>query len=421
MHPNLSFEQAPPISVPYRFFLTTPCFGIAAGLLLLVEGETLLVSRWIPATLAAVHLIVAGFMLQAMCGALLQFIPVAAGGNIWRPRWLAAIVHPLLIVATGLLVAAFLTHRPGLFVAAGHAFVVGLGIFIAVTVIALWQTPAQSATIIVLRTALVALLITLVTGVALAMGLAKGLPWSLPALTDVHAAWGLGGWALTLLAAVSFSVVPMFQLTPPYPQWFSRYFSWLLLGALLLWSALFPQFSEPWRSIVLLAGLALAGGYGAMTLHLHAKRRRKVSDTSFLFFRVAMISLLVLPLAASVALTLDDGRITVWLGVLVLFGVFFSVINGMLYKIMPFINWLHLQRHYGMRSSPPTMNQMLAESQMRGQFRVHLAALGLLLMAVWLPILARPAGLLLMLDCGWLALNLLRIVWTYRRIKAREI
>src|SRR5487761_2332052 len=34
MQPTLSFEQAPPISVPYRFFLTAPLFGAVAGLVL---------------------------------------------------------------------------------------------------------------------------------------------------------------------------------------------------------------------------------------------------------------------------------------------------------------------------------------------------------------------------------------------------
>ncbi len=419
MHPNLSFEQAPPISVPYRFFLTAPWFGIAAGLLLLVQGEVLLASRWAPGTLAMVHLFVAGFMLQAMCGALLQFIPVAAGGNIWRPRWLAAIVHPLLIVAAGLLVAAFLAQRPGFFMAAGHTFAVGLGFFIVVLGLAVWRTPAQGATIVALRIALAALLVTLITGVTLATGLAKGLLLPLPPLADVHAAWGLGGWALILLAGVSYFVVPMFQLTPAYPDWFSRGMPWALLAVVGIWSALFPDFPEPLRSIVLLSGVAVAASYGAVTLHLHARRRRKVSDTSFLFFRLAMLSLLLLLLSALMPLFGDDERITVWLGVLALFGVFFSVINGMLYKIMPFINWLQLQRHYGMQALPPTMNQMLAESQMRAQFRVHLVTLTVLLSAVWLPVLARPGGLLLMLDCGWLALNLLRIVGAYRRFKAR--
>ena len=387
--------------------------------MLLVQGDAVLASRWVPDTLALVHLIVAGFMLQAMCGALLQFIPVAAGGNIWRPHWLAAVVHPLLMVATSLLVAAFLTQRPGLFMAAGHTFAVGLGAFIIAVGLAVWRTPAQGVTIIALRIAIAALLVTMVTGVSLAIGLAKGLSFSFPALTNVHAAWGLGAWALVLLAGVSYFVVPMFQLTPAYPAWFARGMPWVLLVTVGIWSALFPDFSEPLRSIVLLSGVTVAASYGAMTLYLHARRRRKVSDTSFLFFRLAMLSLLLLFLSAGLSLFWHDERLTIWLGVLVLFGVFFSVINGMLYKIMPFINWLQLQRHYGMQALPPTMNQMLAESWMRAQFHLHLATLAMCLLAVWLPVLARPAGLMLVLDCAWLAFNLLRIVQAYRRFKDR--
>ena len=42
MQPTLSFEQAPPISVPYRFFLTAPLFGAVAGLILACSGRTTL-------------------------------------------------------------------------------------------------------------------------------------------------------------------------------------------------------------------------------------------------------------------------------------------------------------------------------------------------------------------------------------------
>ena len=69
MQPSLSFEQAPPISVPFRFFLTAPLFGMAAGLLLLWQGPAALASRWTSVALALTHLIAVGFMLQAMCGA----------------------------------------------------------------------------------------------------------------------------------------------------------------------------------------------------------------------------------------------------------------------------------------------------------------------------------------------------------------
>jgi len=423
MHPNLSFEQAPPISVPYRFFLTAPWFGVLAGLLLAFVGGEAFASRWTMETLAATHLLVVGFMLQAMCGALLQFVPVAAGGNIWRPRLVANIVHPLLLVSALLLAGAFLMQQPALFIAAAHGFVLTLGFYGVLVSIALWRTPARGATIVALRIALAALFVTVALGATLATGLAQGIPWPLPVLTDVHAAWGLGGWALTLLAGVSYFVVPMFQLTPPYPGWLARGVPLLLLAVLLLWSLLLLMLDGNGRAIVFLAGLGAGGAFAAATLHLQHRRRRKVNDTTLLFFRTAMLSLLAIVFSGLVFALFpalgDDPRAPVWLGMLALVGVFVSAIGGMLYKIVPFLNWLHLQRLCSLNTLPPTMNQMIPERAMRGQFHLHLAALALLLAAVWLPELARPGGLAFAAGCAWLGWNLATAVRAYQGFKNR--
>src|SRR3989304_8103761 len=96
MQPSLSFEQAPPISVPYRFFLTAPLFGAAAGLVLVGFGPAALESRWAPGALAMTHLIVVDFMLQVMCGSRLQFVAAGAGANIWRPAPGCSVGPPLL-------------------------------------------------------------------------------------------------------------------------------------------------------------------------------------------------------------------------------------------------------------------------------------------------------------------------------------
>ena len=45
MQALLSFEQAPPIAAPFRFFLGAPVFGMVAGLIVLVAGPELFVSR----------------------------------------------------------------------------------------------------------------------------------------------------------------------------------------------------------------------------------------------------------------------------------------------------------------------------------------------------------------------------------------
>ena len=79
---GLTLEQAPPIHVPFRLFLTAPLFLLCSACILAWQGEVILVSRWSPATLAVAHLIAIGFLGQVMCGALLQMLPVIAGAPV---------------------------------------------------------------------------------------------------------------------------------------------------------------------------------------------------------------------------------------------------------------------------------------------------------------------------------------------------
>jgi hypothetical protein len=428
MQPALSFEQAPPISVPYRFFLTAPLFGAVAGLILAVLGPATFQSRWSPGALAMTHLIVVDFMLQAMCGSLLQFVAVVAGANIWRPRVVAAVVHPLITAGAIFLASAFLFEQRVLFLLAALVFVAALGMFLTVMAVALLRTPARGMSIHVLRLAVLGLLITVALGATLAvtLGLAADLPpgWSLLAVINVHVAWGLCGWALMLVIGVSYLVVPMFQLTPAYPGWFTRALPACLLVVLGLWTLqLVPSLgtAQGWQRGVALAGVLLAAAYAGVTLWLQSRRRRRQTDVTLILWRGAMLSLLALAASwiafAAVPRLGDDPRAAVWLGVLALPGLFLSVITGMLYKIMPFLNWLHLQQDGGLGMPLPNMKQMIPERSMRGQMRLHFSALGLLLVTVLLPPLALPAGLAFAASCLWLEWNLVGAARVYAHFR----
>ncbi len=428
MQPTLSFEQAPPISVPYRFFLTAPLFGVVAGLVLATLGPAAFESRWSPGALAMTHLIVVDFMLQAMCGSLLQFVAVVAGANIWRPRLVAHIVHPLITAGALFLASAFLFERPVLFLFAAAVFVAALGLFLTVMAIALLRTPAVGMSVYVLRLALLGLLVTLALGATLAvtLGLQRDLhaEWSLLTLINVHLAWGLGGWALMLVIGVSYLVVPMFQLTPAYPVWLTRVLPAGLLLLLGLWSLQLLTAAgeaQAWQSAVALSGMLLAGLYAAATLVLQSRRRRRLADPTFIYWRGAMLSLLAFVLSWLVFEAVPQLgahlRAPLWLGVLVIPGLFLSVIIGMLYKIMPFLNWLHLQQQGGTAMPPPNMKQMIPERAMRGQMRLHFTALGLLLAAVLWPALTLPAGLAFSASCLWLEWNLIGAARVYARFR----
>lgn len=421
MHANLSFDQAPPISVPYRFFLAAPWFGVLAGLLLSWFGADALSSRWTPEVLALTHLIALGFMLQAMCGALFQFIAVAVGANVWRPKLVANIVQPLLLVATLLLVAGLLWGRPDWLSAAVPLLLLGIGGFVVVVAMALWRTPATGTTLWAMRLAIGGLVITALLGGLLAETLARGIPLPLVELANVHLAWGLGGWGMMLLVGVSYQVVPMFQLTRAYPVWFARWFGPVLLAMLLVWSLRIMLDREGWTLAAGLPLLVILSGYGGITLWLQYTRRRKVHDATSMYFRVAMLSLLAFSALAILSLLRPevdaDPRTALWLGILAFSGVFVSGITGMIYKIVPFLNWLHLQRLGGPLSAVPNMRKMIPADAMTGQLRLHLLATALLLAAVWEPVLTRLAGVLFAASCAWLGWNIVAAVGRYQTFR----
>lgn len=415
----IAFENAPPFAAPLRFFLTAPLFVVLAGLLLLVEGPAMFASRWMPATLAATHLMTIGFMLQVMLGALIQILPVVAGANLHRPLLVARILHVGLTLGALLLAAGFYFSRPGLLIAAAWILGGALLAFLLASGRALAGVVSTSPTIRGIKLALFGLFGLAALGATMALGLAGG--WALPfgGLTDLHAAWGLGAWGGVLLAAVAYVVVPMFQLTPGYPAWSGWWFPPSVIGLALLWSVS-VVFDLPLLTRLAQAGLAAAGlVFCAQTLRLQGQRRRARPDVTYRYWQIGLAAaLLALAQLLVGAAWPDASELPGWtlaFGVLLVAGGYFSVIVGMLYKILPFLAWMHLQNQGLAKVPAPNMNKLLPDLDMQRQLKAWVIALICLLLAVWIPDwLARPAGLALLVSSGWLWLNLFATIRRYR-------
>lgn len=157
MQALLSYDRAPPLAAPLRFFLTAPVFGILAGVLLLWSGTDVFASRWTPAALALTHLVTAGFMLQIMLGAMLQILPVVAGANMARPLRVARFVYLATSVGALILVAAFLSFSPLLFSLAALLLGLGVAAFVVACARSLWGVVSTSRTVSGLKLSLVGL------------------------------------------------------------------------------------------------------------------------------------------------------------------------------------------------------------------------------------------------------------------------
>ncbi|MES9904847.1 MAG: hypothetical protein ABW168_19500 [Sedimenticola sp.] len=426
---GLSLEQAPPISIPFRFFLTAPLFGMGAALLLLVHGGDLLYSRWLPSTLGLTHLITLGFITMVMFGAVMQMLPVLASSPLPQVRVVGLLVHLLLTIGTLLLVFAFTLGSDGWMLPALLALGFGFTLFLTAVTIALLRVKLPSMTIIGMRLAMVALGITLLLGLLLGVGYAGMMTLPSMLLTDVHLGWGVLGWFGLLLIAVSYQIVPMFQVTPEYPLRLRERLIGSLLFGLIIWSlikigvwggVLYEATAQVWLSLPL-AGYA---AFALITLHLQSRRRRRIVDVTLLFWRTGLLfvvaSLLLWFGAQWFPLIGDSSRYPLLLGEGLLIGGALSFVNGMLYKIVPFLSWFHLQNHQislmCMTVSVPNMKELISDQQGKWQFYAHLGGVLLLQPAIFLPEwFARPAAVLFLISNMLLAINLLGAVSRYRQ------
>jgi hypothetical protein len=101
-------------------------------------------------------------------------------------------------------------------------------------------------------------------------------------------------------------------------------------------------------------------------------------------------------------------------------GFVLPVIQGMLYKMLPFLVWLHLQNQQGnspiKRIKVPNMKKIIPDKQARYQFWLYMFAFGLLIVAMFTPYLNSVASIVLMLSFLFLAYNIYNAVWLYWKV-----
>ncbi|MBK1720674.1 hypothetical protein [Thiocystis violacea] len=420
---GLSLDQAPPITVPFAFFLAAPFFAMLVGLLLVWQGEAVLASRWSPAALAATHLLALGFLTQIMCGALFQMLPVLAGAPV--PGVVPVGRLTQLCLVPGSLALSWGLYAGGRvwLMAGGTALAVGVAVFASAVGIALARARGVPRTLMAMRLALVALVMTLLLGLMLLTALLGAQIPRFSAWVDLHLAWGLLGWAGLLIMGVGYQVVPMFHVTPGYPAWATRAGAPLVIAGLLgatLATGMGRVDAAAWLSLFAAVGLAV---FAMVTLSLQRRRERPRIDVTLLYWWTAMLAIL-----ASAAAWLLGGRGEL-VGVLMLLGVGVALPTGMLLKIMPFLSWFHLQhRQVGARRFAvrlPHMQVFIPERAARVQLGVFLAALLCASLAAGLPghplagWLGRTAGAALLVSSAllwWLQLGCYR---RYRRIRCQ--
>ncbi len=430
MRADLSLQQAPPFSVPARFLVSAPLFGLMAALVLLWFGPEMISHRWTPEILAVTHFLTLGFLAMSMLGAMMQLMPVLMGMVMPRPVLFSSIIHTPLFLGCLSLGLAWLLQINQLFIVAMVLLGFSFSVFIVVATDRLLRSKNRHVTRSMMLLALLALFITASLGIYLSMGHSWQTFPLVRQLTDLHLSWGLFGWVFLLIMAVAYQVIPMFQITNEYPVMHQRLMGWLIFITL---SGLSLHHIWPLEILKMLSSILLAGCliiFSLTTLWVLHNRRRQLADTTMRFWQLAMSSLLLLTLSWVIPTLMNLDLPVFMLGVLMIHGFAMTTINGMMYKIIPFIIWLHLSVHNknlrdrgerGSQVKVPHMRKIIPEAASLWQFRFHLLSLVLLVLAtIWPLWFYYPAALLFAIAQAVLLFNLLKAVRFYN-IKIAEL
>ena len=427
MRADLSLQQAPPFSVPARFLVSAPLFGLIAALVLLWYGPEMISHRWTPEMLAVTHLLTLGFLAMSMLGAMMQLMPVLMGMVIPRPVLFSSIIHTPLFLGSLCLSLAWLLQINQLFVIAIVLLGFSFSLFILLATDRLLRSANRHVTRSMMMLALLALFITTCLGVYLAMGHSWQFFPLARQLTNLHLSWGMLGWVLLLIMAVAYQVIPMFQITDEYPALHQRWMGWIVFISIIGLSLpyIWPQ-AQQLEIIKILCSVLLASClliFAVNTLNLLKKRRRQLPDLTMRFWQVAMSSLILVTLSWITATLMNWNLPELLLGTLMIHGFAMTSINGMMYKIIPFIIWLHLSTHNKKlrdkdareaQVKVPHMRKIIPEAAGHWQFRCHLSSLVLLLMAtIWPLWFYYPAAFMFAVAQAFLLFNLLKAVHFY--------
>lgn len=409
---GLSLEQAPPISVVLRFFITAAGFGVLLGVYLLASSfGAVQAFGGNSFNLIVAHILALGVMASFMLGALFQMLPVIAGVVIAMPTKKAMAVHLLLIVGVLFQLFAFSKNSSLFYLLA--ALLLGFGLLYAALMMLreLVHIKNHSSSSKGMLFALSSFTIAIGLGLYLLLSLGGYSNGAFFAeVKEAHYSFALFGWVSLLIASISFQVVEMFYVTPKYPELMSRYFSTTVFMLLIL-----KVISVGVGSSVIDALLALLFiAYAAVTLSRLSKRKRPTSDATVWFWRLGMglliFSMILVLLRDSIGLAQE----LQFLSYISFIGFALSIVFAMVYKIVPFLVWFHLSNQGYMEA--PMMHDVIHPKKAKIHFFLHLA-----LFAVWLlvaffnvAIIKAAASLLLLVSFAWLLYLLLYAARKYR-------
>jgi len=399
---SLSLDQGPNISVPFRFFYTAPLFFIFFAIALFFTPIDVIELRFNSQTVSLVHLFTLGVLTLIMFGALFQMLPVLIGVVVGGNIVVVWFIYLLLLFGIPLFSFGLYSQIDILMLIGTFSVAIGIFIFLVNISIDVFKADRKGKSVPLMQVSIASLWMALLLGVFISLGRIGIIEIeSYEALSNFHIVIALFGWAFSLIVSVSLSIVPMFYVTPEYTPSCRRAIPFIIIGALFLFAVLF--FLYPSLSIV--AEFVITQGilmYAYQTIKRLRRRRRKIPDVTVSYWYTSMLTLLL-------------SVIFWWIGYIeplfftlsfISFSIGFlgSLLQGMIYKIIPFLVWFHLSSSG--KWDIPTIKEIIDEEDMWVQLRLYQLFIVLFLLSFFLPLIKIVAASILAISSVSLLINM---------------
>ncbi len=410
MFQGLSTNQAPPISVPFRFFLTAPLFGILISFVFFNFPAEEIFNRYSPVAIGTIHLFTLGILSQIVFGALQQMLPVLAGVVIKKPLIFANIVHTTLTFGTLFLSCGFIFSQELLFPIGAGLLCIAFGFFFFVIIRLLFKVKYITSTVNAMKIFALAGLVTALIGIYLIWQyIDVNINSYHYLITNIHILFASFGFAIILIMGVAFQVIPMFYVAKDFPKFIQNKFPRVLFCMMIL-CAIFIILKQDISIIKFIISfmIIIFALYGLNSLN---NRKRLVSDVTLWYWKFSFYSLIVSMLIFVTQFYKSDSL----LAIIFIFGFLYPLLQGMIYKIIPFLSWFHLSsRGY---FSIPNLREYIKEDSIKVQFYIYVSSFCFFVLSIFFnQLFLYIASSLFMISNLMFLFNMITAILKYRKI-----
>jgi len=375
----ISKDFAPPLKLVAPFFKIGVIFYLIAMVALLAFSATfsyqeMAVAGWI-------HLFLLGFVMVVIFGAMAQLIPVVleVGHAIVD---LYYVILPLLGVGAILMVAGFWIE-PSLLPYGGLLVLVSMIIFATEAFATLKNAEIKTLTVKTIAVTNTYLLLGILTGFAIALGLSGVISIDVDTMLKAHVYAVLGGFVLLTIMGLSLTLIPMFSLAHGFDETpIKRGFNLVAVGVGIVFiGALIGFDMMQW-----LGYFSTLVGIGFYIYQIYIIYKLTVRKEMDVWARSMIFGFASLMLSLAFGVVYLLGASTSWLHASVWFfmlGFIGFLINGHLYKIVPFLVWFERFAPLVGKEKVPMLHEMYPKEKADMMFWYSsagtvLAGLGLL-------------------------------------------